>query len=426
MKKRRIEDRDLNLLLARSAGTGTAPFVEEEPGSIEIRGLRLDPHSGSALEGGGTSLTTEPDETVFVLDLGANEAVLVAGAAVRRIPRGDGGRELLGRAAAGAAAWRRERMRVWKRSLLPEQLIAFSEHLNRADGPAEVCRALAEHTPQVVGGYMAIVFLRAEGDEVLRPADIPNSLFDVRSLSIPRLPRMNRPGIISASDARPDTGGPYMGLGPLFSELGASLLAHVPFGDAGVLVLVERRHTRSFEPEEWELMGTLSRQASAALQRVRLFHEVRSLSLADPLTGLANRRQMTLVLERALSAARRGEGLSVVMFDLDDFKEINDQHGHLVGDRILVNVAEVLQREARGADLVVRYGGDEFLVVMPGGTAQGAASFVRRVRDRLEGQVDASAGVAEYAPNIVSVEQLVEAADRNLYTAKQRRKPFGG
>jgi PleD family two-component response regulator len=64
--------------------------------------------------------------------------------------------------------------------------------------------------------------------------------------------------------------------------------------------------------------------------------------------------------------------------------------------------------------------------VMPGGTAQGAASFVRRVRDRLEGQVDASAGVAEYAPNLVSVEQLVEAADRNLYTAKQRRKPFGG
>jgi two-component system, cell cycle response regulator len=115
-----------------------------------------------------------------------------------------------------------------------------------------------------------------------------------------------------------------------------------------------------------------------------------------------------------------------VMFDLDGFKDINDQHGHLVGDRILVNVAEVLRREARGADLVVRYGGDEFLVVMPGGNLQGASSFVRRVRERLQGQIGVSAGIAEYLPSILTVDQLVEAADRSLYTAKQQRKQVRG
>jgi diguanylate cyclase (GGDEF)-like protein len=426
MKKRRIEDQELNLLLARSSAqlAGGAPD-EPDQQAIEIRGLRLDPQSGNTLEG-GAHLGGEPEDTVFVLDLGANEAVLVAGAAVRRIPRGDGGRELLGRAAAGAAAWRRERLRVWKRSLLPEQLIAFSEHLNRADNAGDVCRSLAEHAALIVGGYVAIVFLRSEVDDVFRPMDVPHQLYDMRSLVIPKLPRMGRPGIISANDAREDTGGPYIGLAPLFSDLGAAMLAHVPFGEAGILVLVERRNDRAFEPEDWDLLGTLSRQANAALQRVRLFHEVRNLSLADPLTGLANRRQMKIVLERGIAAARRGEGLAVVMFDLDGFKDINDQHGHLVGDRILVNVAEVLRREARGADLVVRYGGDEFLVVMPGGNLQGASSFVRRVRERLQGQIGVSAGIAEYLPSILTVDQLVEAADRSLYTAKQQRKQVRG
>jgi diguanylate cyclase (GGDEF)-like protein len=135
---------------------------------------------------------------------------------------------------------------------------------------------------------------------------------------------------------------------------------------------------------------------------------------------------MKIVLERGLAAARRGEGLAVVMFDLDEFKSINDVQGHLAGDRVLVGVAEVLQREARGADLVVRYGGDEFLVVMPGSTAEGASTFVRRVRERLAGQTQLSAGVAEFAPHITTVEQMIEAADRNLYLAKQRRRESQG
>lgn len=426
-KKRRIEDQDLHLLLARSAAR-TADVGSEPPpegSAVEIHNLRLDPQAGAPLEAGAETRAA-PEDTVFLLDLGEDEAILVAGAAVRRIPRGTGGKDLLGRAAAGAAAWRRERLRTWRRARLPELLIEFSEQLNRAEEPAEVCRALVEHAPRIVGGYTALIFLEDEAGELLRAVEIPRFPYDVRNLGIPVLPRLGRPGVITRSDAQADTGGPFAGLDPLFLDLGAALLAHIPFTERGVLLLVERRRTRVFEPEDWDLLGTLSRQASAAMERVRLFHEVRSLSLADPLTGLANRRQMKVVLERALAAARRGDGLAVVMFDLDGFKEINDRHGHLVGDRILVAVAEVLRREARGADLVVRYGGDEFLVVLPGGTAQGASAFVRRVRERLAGQIGLSAGVAEYAPHILSVEQMIDAADRNLYLAKQHRQKWSG
>jgi diguanylate cyclase (GGDEF)-like protein len=420
-RKRRIEDQDLSLLLARSARPTPAEAATAAETAIEIRGLRVDPLAGAPLEATAEG-PREPEDTVFLLDLGENEAILVAGAAVRRIPRGKGGQELLSRAASGAAAWRRERLRTWKRAQLPELLIGFSEQLNRADTELEVCRALSEYAPRIIGGYVALAFLRRDGEAELQAVDLPNLPLEIRSLSIPPLPRLTRPGVITAADARADTGGPFVGLGPLFTEIRAAVLAHVPFDDGGFLLLADRRGDRVFEPEDWDLLGTLSRQAGAALQRVRLFHEVRSLSLADPLTGLANRRQMKIVLERGLAAARRGEGLAVVMFDLDNFKAINDEHGHLAGDRILVGVAEVLRREARGADLVVRYGGDEFLVVMPGGTAQGASAFVRRVRERLAGQIEFSAGVAEYAPHLVTVEQMIDAADRNLYLAKQHRR----
>jgi diguanylate cyclase (GGDEF)-like protein len=421
LRKRRIEDQDLDLLLARPSEAGArpnAPTGEMYP--VEIRGVRVSPSLGTLGEP-SQEPTGTAEETVFLLDLGAPEAIVVAGGAIRRISRGEGGQDLLDRAAAGAAVWRQERLRTWKRAQLPEQLIAFAEQLHRAETESDIHRALIEYAPRLVGGFTAVIMLREPGQPELHAVDAPHLPYEIRTLSLPPLPRLSRAGVITRDDARADTGSPFSGLSPLVSDISASVIAHVPFGDDGVLMLVDRRRDRVFGPEDWDLLGTLSRQAAASLQRVRLFHEVHSLSLADPLTGLANRRQMKIVLERGLAAARRGEGLAVVMFDLDEFKIINDEQGHLAGDRILVSVAQVLQRQARGADLVVRYGGDEFLVVMPGGTAQGASTFVRRVRERLVGQIGLSAGVAEYAAHMTTVEQMIEAADRNLYLAKQRR-----
>ncbi len=420
MKFRRREDRALSLLLASpAAGPEDASFQS-------AAGYRLALMACGAEPGGGVQpvavreaeAVLPSDEAVILLDLGtARDAVLLAGAAVRPIPRGGGGEDLLERAAAGAAAWRQERLRAWRREQLPEKLIAFSEQLNDAESAEEVCRALGEHVLGIVDGYMAVLFLRDPAAEVFRPVEPDGA--ESRRLALPAHPRFRRPGILARSDARADTGSPFSPLSPLFTETRAAYLAHTPVGENGLLFLVERRAERLFEPQDWDIFRALASLAEAALKRVRLLGEVRNLSLTDPLTGLANRRQMEVVLERAWAAARRGEPLTLVVVDLDDFKAVNDGQGHLAGDRILRSVADAMRQEVRGSDLVVRYGGDEFVIILPRGTEDGARALVERVRRRLAGTIAVSVGIAAYEPGFASPEEMIAAADARLYDAKQ-------
>jgi diguanylate cyclase (GGDEF)-like protein len=252
--------------------------------------------------------------------------------------------------------------------------------------------------------------------------DHPASPCEGRAFPITAHPRLRRPGLIHASEAQADTGSPLSALAPLFQRTSAAVLAHVPVDQGGVLFLVERRGERTFEPEDWSLLGVLVAQAEIAIERVRLFERVRDLSLTDPLTGLANRRHMQVVLKHSLSAAQRGDALSVVMVDLDGFKGINDEYGHLEGDRVLRRVADCLREEIRGADLAVRFGGDEFLIILPGTDLTGARSLIRRVAERLDGRARVSAGAAEYHPGMKSADDLIETADRELYAVKRGRR----
>ena len=224
-----------------------------------------------------------------------------------------------------------------------------------------------------------------------------------------------------SSDGRlpPDTRARLAGDGPR-----AAILVPMVCDDAVVGVLAVGHH----EPQQYDddAMGILERlalQAAIALENARLHTEIRDLSLTDPLTGLPNRRHMEMVLATEIEAARRGRPLTVVLLDLDDFKGYNDEHGHRAGDDALREFAELLAAETRAMNLAVRYGGDEFLIIMSEAEKEGAQRLVERIaarvsaNPRLQG-IGVSAGIAQHSPEIESTAALIEAADAAMYRSK--------
>ncbi|WP_143556789.1 GGDEF domain-containing protein [Sanguibacter antarcticus] len=161
-------------------------------------------------------------------------------------------------------------------------------------------------------------------------------------------------------------------------------------------------------------------------QQRRLRRALAEAAETDPLTGLLNRRAFNPRLDVLVEeAGTNSSGLSVVMVDLDRFKDVNDQHGHLVGDRALSTVAELLQSLTRSGDLVSRFGGEEFAVALPGADARAAVAFTSRLARSLaqtpvvEGLVlAASAGIATMSPARESSHVLLQRADAALYAAK--------
>jgi diguanylate cyclase (GGDEF)-like protein len=187
----------------------------------------------------------------------------------------------------------------------------------------------------------------------------------------------------------------------------------------------------SFDEEQRLTAASLASHAVVALENARLHRMVEQQALVDSLTGLANRRACSDALQAEAARARRfGTPLSVVLADLDGFKEVNDVHGHAVGDEVLQTFADVLRRTVRDSDVAGRWGGEEFLLLLPGADADGAVQLAERVRAALparriadaEGlRVTASFGVAEHRPGS-DAEHLLAAADEALYRAKRSGK----
>lgn len=195
---------------------------------------------------------------------------------------------------------------------------------------------------------------------------------------------------------------------------------------------VGHRGVRSYQQEDVRLLERLAYQAAIAVANARLHEQIRLLSLTDPLTGLANRRRLSLFLETEFAAARRGRPLSIVIFDLDNFKHFNDTRGHQAGDAAIAAFARILARETRAMNLAARYGGDEFVAVLAGSEREGAVTLAHRIAELAEQDdllgpsgLRVTAGVASYSPEMESPEDLIRAADRELYRLKAMRKPAG-
>jgi diguanylate cyclase (GGDEF)-like protein len=187
----------------------------------------------------------------------------------------------------------------------------------------------------------------------------------------------------------------------------------------------------SFSKEQRMNAASLAAHAVVALENARLHGMVEQQALVDGLTGLANRRAATDALHaEAARAERLQTPLTIVLADLDGFKEVNDEYGHAVGDVVLRVFADVLRQTVRESDVAGRWGGEEFLLLLPGADEDGAVQLAERIRIGLAERsisgapalrVTASFGVAEYAGEANS-EELVVAADSALYRAKRAGK----
>jgi diguanylate cyclase (GGDEF)-like protein len=183
------------------------------------------------------------------------------------------------------------------------------------------------------------------------------------------------------------------------------------------------------------LLESVCQHASSALNNALTYEKTKESALVDPLTELPNARGFYMMLEQRIAECQRmnRESLAVISMDIDDFKVVNDQYGHTIGDRLLASVAGVIRRELRQMDILTRYAGDEFVAIMPMASSAMAVSVGERMRKAVESHwfsvrpdqmvgLGVSLGVACFPDDGETTEELLTAAARKMQQDKHGRK----
>jgi diguanylate cyclase (GGDEF)-like protein len=206
------------------------------------------------------------------------------------------------------------------------------------------------------------------------------------------------------------------------------------FPAAGVIVVREASEARKLTRESVQSIAGLSSEAALAMEVVALYDHMKIMAVTDGLTGLYNHREFYQALRRELERARRyRHTLSLLIIDVDDFKQFNDRYGHPAGDSALRRIAELLRKCARGTDIISRYGGEEFAVILPESTPMGALMVAERIKAEISGHnfipgsnfpvhLTVSIGIYSTEEGGVSEDQLVSFADEAAYLAKKSGK----
>ncbi|MHB8881004.1 MAG: GGDEF domain-containing response regulator [Thermodesulfovibrionales bacterium] len=261
----------------------------------------------------------------------------------------------------------------------------------------------------------------AEGLSLVRQCSFDVVLIDLGLPDIPGIEVLNKvKALRPSSEAIILTGNATLDSAIEATNKGAFSYLQKPYDVDQLLLHIKRAVEKREADRKIHLQSTELKKINAEL-RV-LYTKANFSSLHDPLTGLANRRFLEVQLEKNYASAKRyGQPLSVIMLDIDHFKKYNDARGHVEGDRLLVKLAGILVKGIRTADYVFRYGGEEFLIILPGTDAANACIAAERLRRVVESEagVTISLGVSAYHESLQDKEALIREADTALYLAKQ-------
>jgi diguanylate cyclase (GGDEF)-like protein len=236
---------------------------------------------------------------------------------------------------------------------------------------------------------------------------------------------------VKIDDTLLDPLGHYQGEITEVKQIRSMLIAPLISGDVvyGALSL-ESSLPSAFTEPDMQLLVSFGATATAALRNAQLHASVQKLAITDPLTGIYNRRGFEEFGRRLFESARRFKRpLSLILLDIDHFKAINDSYGHSIGDQVLQSLAERLNHNIREVDLMSRYGGDEFMVLLPETDIFTAIKVAERLRSSVEASplptehghitIQISVGVAKLSTQTNDLNRLLELADMALYNAKQ-------
>ena len=352
-------------------------------------------------------------------------------------------------ARAALAAARAELERAREDVASNRQIVDILHEVTGELSATEIYRILVRRVSRALALSRCSVVLASAGDETgaviasFEDAATPN--LEIRLERYPEIVaalESQRPVLIR--DAHSDV--MFEQVRKLWSQEGRDVavrsVAALPFSvdrwRSGVLVLRTERHERDLSHDDVEFAETVVNAAVAAIKRAQALESTRAdnrrleaLATTDPLTRLLNRRALLERLSREVDRAKRYEStLTFLLLDIDHFKRINDERGHLVGDAVLRQIGALVDASVRTVDIAARYGGEEFVLLLPETSQDGGIIFAERLRESIERypfdatgeeplHLTASIGVATFpSPRVDSTEDLFARADEALYRAK--------